>query len=801
MSLAYSTGTAICPEVRLLSRGKRSVLDSASSGQMAKIENQKRKGRPGNGRGQTRPSRHPEMPELRLLERMLDTAHAIALVLDPEGRIVRFNEHMAELTGYPLDEVRGCDWFATFLPQRDRDGVGRLFHASLAGPPVVHNINPIVCKDGTQREIQWSGITLRNEDEEILGHLSIGIDVTQTLFDKQAQLDTERQLDTLLANLPGFAYRCLNEPDWKALYLSGGALALTGYQPAELTDPKGTPYGELIHSEDRDRVWRDVQNAVSERRRFQLEYRIRTASGEERVVWEQGTAVETRDGRRVLEGYITDVTDRSRAQAQLEVSEARLRRAQALAGLGNFESWAPFGPGNAYWSDEMFAVAGRDPALGPLDLEAWLNLIHPDDRSRVTECWQLTPERPTAPPVEYRLTHPDGSVRHVRAILEADFDEDRRCVRHFGAIQDITEQRRSIDALRRRDAVLGELIATTQDAVVFVDAREGIVEFNAAAERVFGYTKSEVLGKNVAVLMPEPHASAHHGYVERYERTGEARAVGRVRTVTGRRKDGTLFPIELSVAALRADPDVPYAAFIRDTTEKTELQARAIEKERLSAVGMAAAAFAHEVGNPLNNMYLHAQTLDRRLQRLNAGERAQADVKSVLEQTRRLNTLLDEFRMFYRRDHSPLRATDVRELLRTVIEFETIAAQQRRVQIREHYAPTVPPVHGNPDKLSQVFVNLSKNAIEAMPDGGVLTIRVAVGGPDRVRIEITDTGVGIEPDVDVFEPFRTTKRDGTGLGLAIVRQIVEAHGGEISHTTEPGRGTTFCVLLPKAPDT
>jgi PAS domain S-box-containing protein len=312
---------------------------------------------------------------------------------------------------------------------------------------------------------------------------------------------------------------------------------------------------------------------------------------------------------------------------------------------------------------------------------------------------------------------------------------------------------------------------------------------------MFGYRQDEVLGQHLALLMPESHATRDRSCIERFESTDEQETPRRVLTVAAKRKDGSRFPIELSIAALRVDPQIQYAAFIRDISEKTELQERALQQERLAAVGMMTSMFAHEVGNPLNNIYLHAQMLQRRLQASDPDERIESDMGSILEQVRRLSALLEEFRGFYRRDQFELAATNVCDLITQIVEHERPTAQQQNVQIHEQVEGEVPLALGNAGKLTQVFLNLCKNAVEAMPDGGALTIRVARDGPDHVVVEFTDTGVGISPDVDVFEPFLTTKRSGTGLGLCIVRQIIEAHRGKITHTSALGKGTTFRTLL------
>ncbi|NOT55445.1 MAG: PAS domain S-box protein [Deltaproteobacteria bacterium] len=355
-------------------------------------------------------------------------------------------------------------------------------------------------------------------------------------------------------------------------------------------------------------------------------------------------------------------------------------------------------------------------------------------------------------------------------------------------IQDITERRRAETWVTR-------LVATTQDAVIALDRQSRIQLFNPAAERMFGYTQEETHGQRVQMLMPEPHASEHDGYVARYERTREPRAIGRVRVVSARRKDGEVFPMELSVMEVGIDDEIRHVAFIRDVSERVRLQERLLDRERLVAIGTTAATLVHEIGNPLNGMSVTMQLLERRLAKLTEDLTLQTSVRALRDQTNRLANLLAEFRSLSRRQSFTFRPTSLPEVVQEVISTECGVYAERGVIVEQVFAADLPVVHVDQDKLKQVVLNLSKNAFEAMPNGGTLTIRVH-RSDEHVHMEIADTGSGIPDGVNIFEPFITTKKDGTGLGLPIVRQLVDAHGGTLTYRSEVGKGTTFIVALP-----
>ncbi len=363
---------------------------------------------------------------------------------------------------------------------------------------------------------------------------------------------------------------------------------------------------------------------------------------------------------------------------------------------------------------------------------------------------------------------------------------------------EIAERKRAEDELVHGQAWLRSLIDTTQDAVLSINREGRVVLFNPAAERVFGYSRAEIVGRKVNELMGEPYATEHDGYIERYERTGEARAIGRIRTVTARRKNGELFPIELSVTKIAEDQEAHYAAFIRDISEKVRLQEQMVENERLVAIGTTAAKIGHELANPLNGMSLTIQLLEQRLNRqLNPVDgQITSTVNRLRNEVSRLGTLLEQFRSLSRREKFDFQPTTLTALVGEAIEIEMPRYAEKGIQVECSFASDLPTIIVDIDKMKQVIFNLAKNAAEAMAGGGKISIK-ATASDDKVTLEISDTGTGIPTGIDIFEPFFTTKPQGIGIGLSIVQQIVRAHGGSITYNSEHGKGTTFVIALPR----
>lgn len=232
-----------------------------------------------------------------------------------------------------------------------------------------------------------------------------------------------------------------------------------------------------------------------------------------------------------------------------------------------------------------------------------------------------------------------------------------------------------------------------------------------------------------------------------------------------------------------------------DDARRRQLE-RLEDRERLAAIGAAAAKLAHEIGNPINGMMLNLQLLERRIAARQPHERLAGLVQRVEDEVQRMARLLEEFRGMSRRQVFLLEAVDPRALLEDLATDHRLEYETRGVRLVLACEPHLPEVRVDRGKMLQVLLNLGKNAVEAMGSaGGTLTLgaRVERGG---VLVTVSDTGPGVPDDVDVFEPFTTTKPDGTGLGLSVARQIVAGHGGELGYESEPDQGTTFMVWLP-----
>ena len=359
-----------------------------------------------------------------------------------------------------------------------------------------------------------------------------------------------------------------------------------------------------------------------------------------------------------------------------------------------------------------------------------------------------------------------------------------------------------------REAHLQSILATVPDAMIVIDERGVMQSFSSAAERLFGYSASEVLGKNVDMMMPSPYRENHDGYLGRYLRTGERRIIGIGRIVVGERKGGSTFPMELAVGEMRSGDRRFFTGFIRDLTERQktearlqELQSELVHISRLTAMGEMASTLAHELNQPLSAIanYLKGS---RRLLEGSADQRSNTmrdAMDKAAEQALRAGQIIRRLRDFVARGESERRVESMKKLVEEASALALVGAKDQGVRVRFMFDPAVELVLADKVQIQQVLLNLLRNAIEAMEtsDKRELTVSSAAAQDDWVTISVADTGSGIASEMtsQLFQPFVTTKRHGMGVGLSISRTIVEAHGGRIWADSNPGGGTTFRFTL------
>ncbi len=359
---------------------------------------------------------------------------------------------------------------------------------------------------------------------------------------------------------------------------------------------------------------------------------------------------------------------------------------------------------------------------------------------------------------------------------------------------------------------LRALVNTAVDGVILIDSLGGVLMFNPACEGLFGYAAEEVVGQNVKMLMPPSFRNEHDGYLVNYRTSGVRKIIGIGREVIGQRKDGTTFPMDLSVGESKEGDEVFFVGIIHDLTQRKKTEDQLAQAQKMETVGQLSGGIAHDFNNLLTVILGNTEALSEKL-------RARPDLKAlsdgVFAAGQRGAELTKHLLAFGRRQVLQPVAIDCNDMLS---DLQRLLQRTLRedIEISLQLTPVLIPAIADPTQLESAIINLALNAQDAMPDGGKLTFSTGLAPLDEryrdlnpevppgdyVLISVTDEGVGMPPDVceRAFEPFFTTKEvgKGSGLGLSMVYGFVKQSGGHVAIYSEPSLGTSVRIYLPAA---
>lgn len=361
------------------------------------------------------------------------------------------------------------------------------------------------------------------------------------------------------------------------------------------------------------------------------------------------------------------------------------------------------------------------------------------------------------------------------------------------------------------EALLHSILATVPDAMIVIDEVGVIVSFSAAAEQLFGYRESEACGQSVEILMPQPDRRQHGGYMHRYLTTGQRRIIGIGRITIGQRRDGSTFPMELSVGEARTAHSRVFTGFIRDLTRRQatevrleEIQAELAHASRVSAMGTMASSLAHELNQPLTAVANYVEAARDLLAMPNAENVAivREALGDAATQAVRAGQIVRRLRDFIARGDSDKCVENLRGLINEANALALIGVAELGIDIRIAIDDRISGVLVDKVQVQQVLVNLIRNAVEALTDAPVrrLTISAVPTADQMVQVSVVDTGPGLNDEVEskLFRPFVSTKDAGMGLGLSICQTIIEAHNGRIWLDKPAEGGTAFRFTLAAA---
>jgi PAS domain S-box-containing protein len=720
--------------------------------------------------------------------------------VDPGGRFLEVNQRLCAIIGYTRDELM-TKTFSDITHRDDLERDLREMQRMLMGQLETYFTEKRYHrKDGS---VVWCDLTaslMRKADGSPDYFISIVEDISARKRVEQNLLEREERL-LLASRAAGLGVFEWDIPADRAIWENDRMYEIFGHTRADGTLSKEQLIERYVHPDDVASLQRALTDGMKSGGPFRTVYRIRRKDGELRWLELAGNfeLAPTGAAKRMI-AVLADTTERQQTEEKLRASEQQFRiladTAPVMIWLSGTDKLCIFF--NKPWLD--FTGRPMEAELG----NGWAEGVHPGDFDRCLKSYITSFEAREPFKMEYRLRRRDGEYRWLLDHGVPRFSPNNIFLGYIGSCIDITERKKTEEALRESEERLAGIVSSAMDAIITVDDDERVVLFNEAAARMFGCPAAEATGKPIDQFIPE-----------RFRRT--SRAMGSLGTLSAMRADGTEFPIEASISNVNVGGKTLYTVILRDMSERKRAEA---EREQLgreqAARTLAEAAnrskdeflamVSHELRSPLNAILGYTRILRSRPAERDAINKTAAILeRNAKAQLQIIEDLLDSARIVggkLRIEPSPV---DLVPLLEAALDTVRTAAEAKGITLIAGFGPQPEEVLGDATRLQQIVWNLLANAVKFTPEGGRIELQMEPYA-DHIRIIVRDTGKGIEPEFlpFVFERFRQAdpssamRFGGLGLGLALAKHLAELHGGTITAASEGvGRGSTFTVTLPR----
>jgi two-component system sensor kinase FixL len=501
-----------------------------------------------------------------------------------------------------------------------------------------------------------------------------------------------------------------------------------------------------------------------------------------------------------------DVRRGAKLSRDLEASKAGLResevRMQLAANAAELGVWTWDIAGDSHWvNDKARLLFGIDSER--IDFNTFFETIYPDDRERVTQAVAKTMNSDSEYQIEYRVVLPDHSLRWIGSRGRMEFNGEGKPIFLRGVSMDLSKRKQAEETRKN----LAAIVESSDDAILSKTLEGKITSWNAGAEKVYGYSASEIVGQNVSTLAPTDLKEEVTGILERLKR-GES--VDHLETAR-MTKDGRQIDVSLTISPIRDERGTIIAAstIARDITARKRAEFEALQQRselarlsRVTMLGQLSGSLAHELNQPLGAILRNTEAAELLLQEPSPDlEETRAILSDIGKDSQRAGAVIEGMRSMLERRQVEQNVIDLDGLVKEVIRLVQPDAGSRQARVVLEDSSSKLFVHGDRVQLQQVLLNLLLNALDAVADCAAgrrqITVRVQ-NARTRVEVSVSDTGHGIPTDklARIFEPFFTTKPNGIGIGLPISRTIVEVHGGSIRAENSPGGGARFYFTLP-----
>src|SRR6266478_5371742 len=753
---------------------------------------------------------HGEIDEREATIRRLVDANIIGIfVWDAEGPILEANDAFLHMVGYDRgDLASGRMRWTDLTPAEWRERDERV-RAELSSTGTVQPYEKeYFRKDGGRVPVLIGGALFEQSGSEGVAFV---LDLTERNRAEGALRESEYKLRQIIETVPSLLWS--TDPAGEPTQLSQRMLDYSGMQ---FEDFLHGGWEALIHPDDFPETARAFYQAIQPGTSCQAVNRLRRADGEFRWHQTRGEPLRDREGQIVQwYGLSVDIDERKKAEERLRRSESYLAEAQRLSHTG---TWVLDARAMRYlhWSDEAYRIWGFDPLQGPPGRENMWQRIHPDDRDRVWEEVQEALRQKRDFSSEFRILLPDGTIKYLEAATYHEFSSSGALVEAVSTQIDVTERKRTEEALRQREAKIQRLVDSNIIGIFIWDFDGRILEANDEFLRMVGYDREDLLAGSIwwTDLTPPDWRDRNNARIEQQKSSGRFESFEKEFT----RKDGSRVPILIGGATFEQGGNQG-VAFVLDLTERKRVEAEARESERryretlmelthanrVATMGQLTASITHEVNQPITAAVTYALAARRWLSAEPPNFREVDDALSlIVREGNRAGEVVGRIRALVKKVPPRKDAVAIDDAILEVIALTRTEAASNSVSVRTQFAEGLPRVQADRVQLQQVMLNLIVNAIQAMSGIGEgaheLQISIdAVPSEGGVRVGVRDTGHGLRPESlpRLFEPFYTTKPDGMGMGLSICRSIIEAHGGRLWATGCEPRGALFQFTVPR----
>jgi PAS domain S-box-containing protein len=428
-----------------------------------------------------------------------------------------------------------------------------------------------------------------------------------------------------------------------------------------------------------------------------------------------------------------------------------------------------------------------------------IDILSPDGwKNEVTACLGRVLREQAVERIEAEQITGQGRQVHVLMTISPIRDVTGAVIGASIMARDVTARRAVEEALRRSEATSRAFLESVSESIVVADAAGHIVLVNARTEAMFGYARAELIGQPIEVLIPGPLRERHVAHRATYMAAPRTRSMGRGLDLAGLKKDGTEFPVEVSLSYVETSEGTRAIAFVTDITERVAFQRAARQADKLAALGTLSAGIAHEINNPIGIISSRVEVMMLEADEDGLPAEVRKDLEVILRHARRVATITQGLLSFARQSSGTREPVSLNAVAEEMVQLVRKDMSRARVQVTTKLDESAPTFLADANAIGQVVLNLLTNARSAMPDGGEIAIETSYLAAARsVRLIVRDTGCGIPAELlpKIFDPFFTTKPEGTGLGLSISHGIVHDHHGTLDVRSEVGKGSTFTLTF------